>query len=393
LKWSFEQLQSRLNRKLGEEESLEFKPRLFTKHHGSSNDVLRGVVALANAQGGNLIIGLRQEIDTWEIIGTSESQDVVHNWLTNIIFEYVEPDGLSFTVYTIESIDTGKRCIGIEVNKQGQKSFSIRYSGRQSRDEGKNFYCFPMRIGDSTRLLDQFSFIRNSIYNFLSGFSEISKSVTISARSPDERRVNLGELTIRIEEIQDIHDDSLKLKLLDELRIMINNIPHDRSESWSESIRKPILGLLSIIKREIEGDSNTWRGRVLDFLLLIADRADKETINRIKNDFLVYLEQIYEDFKIAKDSKIINLLQILNDHKPEYIEWMIRDSIENWPNHDEFVNLYSNIEVGRCLSGDLGRLRDLRQYLLKGFQDAKGRMDNEKAERFLRMYEIVRSSG
>jgi len=48
---TFEQLERRLKMKLGEDERLEFKPHFFEKKKGIKNPILKGVVALANAQG------------------------------------------------------------------------------------------------------------------------------------------------------------------------------------------------------------------------------------------------------------------------------------------------------------------------------------------------------
>jgi predicted HTH transcriptional regulator len=70
-RFTFEQIQRRLRMKLGENESLEFKTGIFENKKGIENPLLKTVAALANTQGGNLIIGIKRQNQDWIIFGTN----------------------------------------------------------------------------------------------------------------------------------------------------------------------------------------------------------------------------------------------------------------------------------------------------------------------------------
>jgi len=391
MKFTFKQLERRLKMKLGEDESLEFKPHLFENKKGIKNPILRGVVALANAYGGNLIIGVKCQNRDWIICGASHDREYVSNWLSQIMYEYVEPDGLSFEAYPIESAEKGLKCIGIEVHKLRGRHFAVRYSGRSSTKEGKLSYYFPMRIGSSSQLLDSFSFIRNIFSNWAMGLSEISKQEIFPSYTLTEKReFDPEEIRTRISETGDIEEKKTRRMLIEELRHILTNLPYDHIDSWTENLRKLVFELLGMLRKEIETDDRDLRKRVLDMLSIVTHHADDKTLKKMEHDFLSILEEFYTDPKMEKTSDLICLLQILHHYDPDYMERMIKDSLEHWSIAD-FNSRYLGIEIGRYLSGHVDRIRELRLYVLKKLEVARKTGNTQMEERFAKMYDRIRS--
>lgn len=80
----------------GESILLEFKPENDVEEKGNENRILRGVVALANTRGGNLVIGVEKRGNTHKIVGISLTQDYILNWLSGLINSYVDPPRFIF---------------------------------------------------------------------------------------------------------------------------------------------------------------------------------------------------------------------------------------------------------------------------------------------------------
>jgi len=376
---------------LGEDESLEFKPHLFENKKGIKNPILKGVVALANTQGGDLIIGVKRQDRDWIICGSSLDREHINNWFSQIVYEYVEPDGLSFEVYSIESTEKDLKCIGIGINKLRGRYFTVRYSGRSSKDESNLSYYFPMRIGDSTRLLDSFSFIRNIFSNWAMGLSEISKQEIFPSYLPSEgREFELDNFRIRISEFGAITETKTRRMLIEELRNVLTNLPYNHIVTWTDNLRKPVFKLLELLRKEIETDNRELKKRVLDMLHIVALRADNETLKKMENDFLSILEEYYENLKIEKTSDLIRLLQILNYYSPNYMEKMINDSLERWSMSD-LDNRFNDIEIGRYLSGNVDRIKKLRLNILKKIESARKTGNTLMEERFIKIYNRIRS--
>jgi hypothetical protein len=390
-RFTFEQIQKRLKMKLGEDESLEFKTGIFENKKGIENPILKTIAALANTHGGNLIIGIKRQNQDWIICGTSLDQECVSNWLDQIMYEYVEPDGLSFEVYPIESAEKDLKCIGIVVHKL-RRYFAVRYSGRSSKSEGKSSYYFPMRIGSSSRLLDSFSFIRNIFSDWAMGLSEISKQEIFKSFAPrEERKFDLEDFRIRISELGIVEEERTRKMLIEELRDILTNLPLNHSDAWTDDLRKPVFELLDILQKEIQTDGDL-KNRILNMLSVIAYRADDKTLKKMEHDLLGILEESYAKKSMRKTSDLIHLLQVLHNYDPDYMDKMIKDALENWDIND-FANRLNDIEVGKHLSGHIDRKRELRLYVLKKIEIARKTENHQMQERFEKMYNIIRSVG
>lgn len=390
-KFTFEQLERRLKTKLGEDERLEFKSHIFKNRKGVRNPILRAVVAFANASGGNLVVGVERQKEGWIIRGASQDREYVNDWLSQIVYEYAEPDGLPFDVYPIESTKKNLKCVVIEVQRPRGRYFALRYSSRHSTSQGKRSYYFPMRIGSSTQLLDASSFIRNIFSNWAMGLSEISKQeIFPSYTLTEEREFNLEYVKIRISELGDIEERKTRRMLIEELRHILINLPHDHVNSWTDNLRKPVFELLDTLRKEIEIDDRDLKKRILDMLSIIAHRADDKTLKKMEHDFLSILEEFHADPKMEKTSDLIHLLQILHYYDPDYMEKMIKESLEHWSITD-FNSRYHDIEIGKYLSGHVDRITELRLYVLKKLEVARKIGNNQMEERFTKMYERIRS--
>lgn len=179
---------------IGETERLEFKSNMY-QSKGIENPVLKGIVALANTQGGNLIIGLRKNKKTnkHEIIGCSENVDDVKNKLHSWLHFYIDPPNLEYDVYRID-IPPNKHCIGIEVKKREDKIYAIRaeprtYQHKQNRwINDPTSYFLVKRYGESSEKLDFFSFTRDVFGEWVSSLLCVSEQTL--ALSAFERALN-----------------------------------------------------------------------------------------------------------------------------------------------------------------------------------------------------------
>jgi hypothetical protein len=392
LKLTFEELERRLSAGLGEDESLEFKPHLFESQKGIKNPILKGVVALANSQGGNLVIGVEQRKGAWVICGTTHNEEDVKNWFSQIVYEYVEPDGLPFRVYPIISTEKNLRCVAIEVGEPRGRYFAVRYSGRSSKKEPS--YYFPLRLGDSNRLVDFHSFVRNVFSNWVMGLSAVSeREIFPSYTLTEEREFDVEKFKMRLDElksIKGIEEPETERIIRDELRNSLTDLPYDHVKRWTDDLRGTILELTNLLLKEFKTGNEELRKRIMDMLCIIAYRADKETLEKIRHDFLEIFERLYVDPEVKKSSDLIKLLQVLHCYEPDYIKKMIKDAIEQWSKED-FDSRYRDIEIDRYLWKDVNRLMELRSYILKSLATARKSKDMEKIERLEKLYDVIRS--
>jgi predicted HTH transcriptional regulator len=389
---TYREIERRLNAGLGEDETLEFKPHLFKSRRGFKNPVLRGVVALANASGGNLIIGLEQKNAKWDICGTSLDEEYVRNWLSQVIYDYVEPDGLPFKVYRVESTSKNLKCVGIEVSKSKERYFAVRYSGRSSRKDSS--YYFPLRVGESSRLLDFHSFLRSVFSNWIIGLSTISQaSPFLDSTFSETIEFDLEKFKMRIDElksIKSIGDSETENTIRTELEDSLPYLPQNDLEPWDNSLRNATLELIDLLLEELKTGKKALQQKILKMLYHIAYRADKKTLERIRFNFLDLLEKLYGDLKTEKSSELIRLLQIMHYHQPKYIKKMIDDAIERW-NKTDFDSRYDDIDLNAYLGRNNKRLKELRLFLLKSLAKARKAQNVDKMDRLQKLYSTIRS--
>jgi len=392
VKLEFRELERRLNAGLGEDETLELKPQLFENKKGFKNDILKGVVALANARGGHLVIGVEQEKGNWVISSTNYDEEHVRNWLSQIVYEYVEPDNLPFKVYPIISTEKNLKCVVIEVEESKERYFAIRYWTRRSKKDTS--YYLPLRFSESSRFLDFQSFFRNIISNLATGLSVGSKELPFSGYTFTEgREFDLGKFKLRIAELKEIKhigDPKTESMIRTELRDSLPNLPQNDLEPWTNNLRNATLELVDLLTKEFKTANEPLEKIILRMLNHIAYRADETTLERIKHNFLDKLERVYTDPKAKKSSDLIRLLQILHYNQPDYIKKMIKDAIERW-SETEFGNIYNDIDVDKYLGKDDKRLKELRSFILKRQAIAGKSKDMQKVARLEKLYVWIRS--
>ena len=205
----------------------------------------------------------------------------------------------------------------------------------------------------------------------------------------EERQFNLDIFNIRINELDCIKEVYTRKMLVEEIRHILTNLPYNHVDIWSESLRGSIFSLLDILRKEIDTNDENFKKRILDMLNIIAKRTDDDTLKKMENDFLNLLNAFYEDQKMEKTSDLIRLLQILNHYDSDYMEKLIKDSLEKW-NIDDFNSRYNDIEIDRYLSGEIDRLKKLRLYVLKKIEVAKNTENLQMEERYIKMYDRIR---
>jgi len=392
VKLKFGELERRLNAGLGEDETLELKPQLFKNKKGFENDILKGVVALASVRGGYLVIGVEQEKGNWVICGTNFDEEYVRNWLSQIIYEYVEPDNLPFKVYPIISTEKNLKCVVIEVDESKERYFAIRYWTRRSKKDTS--YYLPLRFSESSRFLDFQSFFRNIISNLATGLSVGSKELPFSNYTFTEgREFDLGKFKLRIAELKEIKhigDPKTESMIRTELRDSLPNLPQNDLEPWTNNLRNATLELVDLLLKEFKAANEPLGKIILRMLSHITYRADETTLEKIKHNFLDTLEKVYADPKVEKSSDIIKLLQTLHYNQPDYIKRMIEHAIERW-SKKEFDNIYNDIDIDKYLGKDDKRLEELRLFILKRLATVRKNKDMQKVTRLEKLYVRIRS--
>ena len=193
-----------------------------------------------------------------------------------------------------------------------------------------------------------------------------------------------------LKKIKSIDESKTERIIRDELRDSLPGLPYNHVEQWTDNLRKAVFELIDLLLKEFKTCNENLREKNMDMLCIIVHRADKETLEKIKHDFLDILERLYDDPKVEKSSDLIKLLQALHSYEPDYIKKMIDDAIEHWSTN-VFENRYRDIEIDRYVWKDVNRLRELRLYILESLASARKKQDMIKVERLEKLYNIIRS--
>jgi predicted HTH transcriptional regulator len=127
LKLTYQNVKTRLH--WSESNELEFKPD-FKEKNWQDDRIFDTIVAMANNEGGNIIMGINESPlkHTRHIIGTNRDVLELGDKLHQLIHEYVDPIGLSLNVYTIEAKNkSDPKLIGIEIKNEARRFYVKRY--------------------------------------------------------------------------------------------------------------------------------------------------------------------------------------------------------------------------------------------------------------------------
>jgi predicted HTH transcriptional regulator len=132
LKLTYKDVKTRLY--WSESNDLEFKPD-FKDKNWQYDRIFDTIVAMANNEGGNIIIGINESPSkhTRYLTGTNYDAIQLGDKLHQLIYEYVDHTDLSLDVYVIE--DKGKnnpKLIGIEIKSKAKRFYAKRYHGRST---------------------------------------------------------------------------------------------------------------------------------------------------------------------------------------------------------------------------------------------------------------------
>jgi hypothetical protein len=379
---SFEELEKLVRD--GESQVLEFKPENEVEVKGNDNRILRGVVALANARGGNLVIGVIKEGNAHKITGTKYAQDYVLNWISSLVKSFVDPPDLRFSVYPVESRD-GLRCICIYMPRSGTK-YALRYFGRESKKAPS--YFLLLRLGDSSGEVDFSTFFSIALNNLLEGLSSLPSQIRTSEIPTFQEpgtKFDLEGLGWYLNELKKSLEPSVKQKLVDEFQNRLTDLPRNYSTAWTTEIKTFASSLLDFIKSHVEDEQ--FRDKMFLFLDVISDRCDEDTLNKTRELFLSKLDDLYENPGIKKNSHLLSLMQGLRNYDPKFMKKLLMDALDNW-NKDEFDRLYTNIELHRL--ADKKEVMKLRSDLIDIVSESKKMSNQERSERATKFYELIR---
>jgi len=374
----------------GESIVLEFKPENDVNEKGNENRILRGVVALANTRGGNLVIGIEKIGDKHEIVGTSSNQDFILNWLSQLINSYVDPPDLIFNVYTIEFLEKNKKCICIFVERSVTKH-ALRHYGRKSQKLG---YHLLLRIGDSSREVDFSTFWSVAFNNLMDTLSTIPQRIPSPLHPSDisvelERKFDLNSAVWYLQEINKKYESSVEQRLLDEFRTKLTNLPYASQTIWTEEIKKFVSSLFRFIEEQLRDKKQIYKA--LDFLHIISHRCDNETLEEIQKRFLGVLETLYEEIlenhQLTKAHDLLDLLQTLNNYDITLMNKLLMDAICSWSD-EEYGARYNDFEFYHYKDKEV--IKELKSKLVSMMSKYKEKGDVSKAERIEKLYDKVR---
>lgn len=158
-----------------ESKDLEFKPD-FKENDWQHDRIFDTIIAMANNEGGNIIIGIEESESKYQrrIIGTNHYVTRLGDKLHQLIREYVDPMDLSLDVYPIESKGRNNpKLIGLEVKNQPKRFYAKRYYGRSTSKPVT--YALFLRINGQTITTDFMTFI-----NFVYGKATTTDDVLIT---------------------------------------------------------------------------------------------------------------------------------------------------------------------------------------------------------------------
>ena len=191
------------------------------------------------------------------------------------------------------------------------------------------------------------------------------------------REFDLIRFQANLAALNGVSDSETRYELLEKMRHQTTDLPYD---GLSYDVRKAVVDLLQILEKERE--NGKIRRLCLDILRIINGRRDEKMTDRIKSDFLPWIEKNYRDFTVEEKQYAIDIIQMLNKYNPEFMKKIMLDSINNWSS-EEFDKLYKEIEFNRL---EDQRLQEMKVYLWKILDEAR---KNKLEERKIRIEKLL----
>lgn len=158
MKLRYKDVKTRLN--WSESNDLEFKPD-FKEKNWQNDRIFDTVIAMANSEGGNIVIGINESpLKHRRIIGTKYNASELGDKLHQLVYEYIDPTDLKLDVYDIE--DKGKnnpKLTGIEIKSKAKRFYGKRYHGHSTAKS--TTYTLLLRVNGQTITSDFLTFINH----------------------------------------------------------------------------------------------------------------------------------------------------------------------------------------------------------------------------------------
>ena len=183
---------------------------------------------------------------------------------------------------------------------------------------------------------------------------------------------DLPRFQTNLKALDGVSDSEIRYKLIRRIRDQMPDLPYD---GLPHDIRKAIIQLLLILRKEVRNEK--MRRLCLDIFHVINGRRDDETNARIKELFLSWIEENYQDFTLEEKRYAIDIRQRLYMHNPNFIKELMLDSVNKWFT-EEFEHLYKHIEFDRL---DLEYVEKFKILLWKLTDEAKKKQSKEKMKR------------
>jgi len=157
---------------------------------------------------------------------------------------------------------------------------------------------------------------------------------------------------------------------------------------WDAEVCNRITEVLEYIPEKLSDDPHV--NYYLQFLGMIISFYGKYTITKIKEKFLIELENLYNT---AKFDNILSMLQTLHGHSEEYIMKLVNDagSTDQW-NDSRFNSSMRNIEFWELRSRNQEAYNRILQYLRQKMDDAERNGDEKTHDRFKKLWESATRS-
>jgi len=186
------------------------------------------------------------------------------------------------------------------------------------------------------------------------------------------RKFDLEKLLRNLNALNELSDPQTRLMLVEKIRNQTTDLPHD---GMPHDIRNAISQLLLILKKEI-GNAK-MRRLCLDILHIVNGRRDAEVNAKIKELFLLWIEENYQDLTVEEKRYAMDIRQRLYEHNPDFLRELMLDSINKW-SPDEFEKLCPQIEFDRL---DKNHKHKFKVLLWKLRDEANKKQLDEKVQR------------
>jgi len=182
-----------------------------------------------------------------------------------------------------------------------------------------------------------------------------------------------------VEALGRLRDPETRLKMIERIRHQTTGLPLD---GMPREVRDAVFHFLQIMEKEVK--NLKMRRLCLDILHIISRKRDSEVDGRIKELFLSWIEEHYDELSIEEKQYAIDIRQTLSLYDAGLLKSLMLDSIDKWSDED-FDKLYNQMEFYRL---DGRQLKDLKMLLWKLRDEASKNELKEKVRRIDKLLEI-----